>query len=101
MKSGGFFSGGLSVATATEFDSKRHPHRTLVAMLELYTQESCPSVAELIALVSWMLGGMRHQDIERESRPKDKSLRFHNTFPVCPLALGFMEIVVTPISLTS
>lgn len=76
------------MATAVEFDSKRHPHRTLVAVLDVYTQECRPSVGELIALISWMLGGMRHQDLEKESRPKDKSLRFHIIFPVCSLAHG-------------
>lgn len=86
-KRGQLLSGGLNVATATEFDSKRHPHRTLVAILEQYAQECRPSVGELIVLISWMLGGMRHQDIEKASRPKDKPLRFHKTFPVCPPAL--------------
>ena len=62
----------LEVEAATEFDSKNHSHRAVLAVMDINTQECRPSVGELIALVSWMLGGMSHQDVDKMSKHRTR-----------------------------
>lgn len=62
--------------------------------MDIKTQEYQPSVGELILLVSWMLAGMQYQESVKMRRrhKKDKAVRLHMVFPVCPLAHGLLRI---------
>lgn len=72
--------GGFRLHAAGGIRSGLQPHRILSITINDYGDERCPSVSELVSLVSWMLASMNYQTLEKT---KKRPSRSHEIFPVC------------------
>ena len=72
--------GGFRLHAAGRIRSGLQPHRILSITINDYGDERCPSVSELVSLVSWMLASMNYQTLEKT---KKRPSRSHEIFPVC------------------
>ena len=80
------------VFRVAEVSGTRQCHRQVWMQSKEEADESRPSTAELIVLVSWMLDAMRQQSELLANSHRKKYIQTHHVFPVCTTSPSCMDV---------